>query len=458
MILNDILIALSMGLIGAVVFSAIGMVSGTDETATLAPLTLLVVMLGVPPVGVFTFFIAAAVSKHMTHAIPTTLLGIPGDTTAVPLLPEANMLRRLGIPHIALRKAISGAILSAFIAVPVAVGLAAVLAPLGTHITAAAPYVFVIAAVLIGYFSPGRWTSIVCIVPFVLLVTAVNALSKNAIGETLSISFFLGIAVGPLIADLLQLGSRTGRAAMPRSGRKVFWLAPEVKDWSGYLPNPVKVLSPRQIALTSAAAGVSSTTFVFSPVATTVLAGELVGSRIKHVYERLTSVLAVKNGTTESTYLAETLIPLVAFGLPLSPVAAGPAAPLFNAPPVYGVDEVTGQVNNLHAMMSTWQFLVFGLVGVALAAIVAYPLSMNFARSASLWVMRKVSHEALIGAFAGLIVVISWYEGGAFGVAATLLIAAFAGVTNRLFGMNAGVQFMAYYVAILFVPKVIGLA
>ncbi|MER6987895.1 tripartite tricarboxylate transporter permease [Saccharopolyspora hirsuta] len=458
MILHDVLIALSMGLIGAVVFSAIGMVSGTDETATLAPLTLLVVMLGVPPVGVFTFFIAGAVSKHMTHAIPTTLLGIPGDTTAVPLLPEANMLRRLGIPHIALRKAISGAILSAFIAVPVAVGLAAVLAPLGTHITAAAPYVFVVAAVLIGYFSPGRWTSIACIVPFVLLVTAVNALSKNAIGETLSISFFLGIAVGPLIADLLQLGSRTGRASLPRTGRKEFWLAPEVKDWSGYLPNPVKVLSPRQIALTSAAAGVSSTTFVFSPVATTVLAGELVGSRIKHVYERLTSVIAVKNGTTESTYLAETLIPLVAFGLPLSPVAAGPAAPLFNAPPVYGVDEATGQVNNLHTMMSTWQFLAFGLVGVALAAIVAYPLSMNFARSASLWVMRKVSHEALIGAFAGLIVVISWYEGGAFSVAATLLIATFAGVANRLFGMNAGVQFMAYYVAILFVPKVIGLA
>jgi len=48
--------------------------------------------------------------------------------------------------------------------------------------------------------------------------------------------------------------------------------------------------------------------------------------------------MAVKNGTTESTYLAETLIPLVAFGLPLSPVAAGPAAALFNAPPVYTVN------------------------------------------------------------------------------------------------------------------------
>ncbi|MEV0699615.1 hypothetical protein AB0I53_17105 [Saccharopolyspora sp. NPDC050389] len=131
-----------------------------------------------------------------------------------------------------------------------------------------------------------------------------------------------------------------------------FWLAPEVKDWSGYVPNPAKVLSPRRPAMTSAAAGISSTTFVFSPVATTVLVGEIVRSRIKHTYERLTSVLAVNNGTTESTYLAETLIPLVAFGLSLSPVAAGPAAPLFNAPPVFGVDEATGQVHNLHSLTS----------------------------------------------------------------------------------------------------------
>ena len=72
-----------------------------DETTTLAPLTLLVVLLGVPPAGVFTFFLAGAVAKHMTHAVPTALLGIPGDTLATPLLQDANMLRKLGVPHIA---------------------------------------------------------------------------------------------------------------------------------------------------------------------------------------------------------------------------------------------------------------------------------------------------------------------------------------------------------------------
>lgn len=66
--------ALGMALIGTVVFALIGLVSGTDETATIAPLTLLVILLGVPPAGVFAFFMAAIAAKHITHAIPTTLL------------------------------------------------------------------------------------------------------------------------------------------------------------------------------------------------------------------------------------------------------------------------------------------------------------------------------------------------------------------------------------------------
>ncbi len=138
-LLNQILVATGMGLVGAVVFAAIGLVSGTDETTTLAPLTLLVVLLGVPPEGVFTFFLAAAVAKHMTHAVPTALLGIPGDTMATPLLQDANVLRNLGVPHIALRKMVSGAIIAAFIAVPLAVLFAVLLAPYGAAITQGGP-------------------------------------------------------------------------------------------------------------------------------------------------------------------------------------------------------------------------------------------------------------------------------------------------------------------------------
>ena len=43
---DQVLIALGMGILGAVIFAAIGLISGSDETTTLAPLTLLVVLLG----------------------------------------------------------------------------------------------------------------------------------------------------------------------------------------------------------------------------------------------------------------------------------------------------------------------------------------------------------------------------------------------------------------------------
>ncbi|MET0186090.1 MAG: tripartite tricarboxylate transporter permease [Achromobacter sp.] len=459
-LITDILVAVSMGLLGAVIFSALGLVSGTDETATLAPLTLLVVLLGVPPAGVLTFFLAGAVAKHMTHAIPTTLLGIPGDTLATPLLAHATALRNLGVPHIALRKMISGAFIAAFIAVPLAVLFAVLLAPFGPAITKSAPWIFFAAALMIAYFSPGRWASVALLVPFVTIIMALQAVSLKY-DARLTISYFLGIAIGPLIADLFASISPVDNKRMQRDTPRKFSLSPDVRSWTGYFPNPLKVLDRTQRKWTAITATVSSATFVFSPVAMTVLMGEMVGSRVKHAYHRMTTVLAARNGVTEATYIAEALIPLIAFGLPLSPVAAGPAAPLFNAPPRFTIDAATGQVNNLHTMLSHWEFLGYGLLAVLLAALIAYPLTMNFAHRAALFVSRKLSHEAIIATFIGLIFVISIWEGGIMGFLVILTMGLMGGLLSRHFGFNTGVQFMGFYIAILTVPallRVTGLA
>ena len=456
-LLTDAAWALGMGLVGAMVFALIGLVSGTDETATVAPLTLLVVLLGVPAPGVFTFFMAGIVAKHITHAIPTALLGIPGDTMAVPMLRDAQMLRELGVPHIALRKAISGGVVAAFVSVPLAVLFAWLLSPFADSIGRAAPWIFVAAAVLIAYTSKGRLASVLALVPFVLLVVGLQAFVMNTSGTSLSISFFLGIATGPLIADLFMSLSPAGRASLRREAPRTFDLAPDTRTWKGRVPNPLAVLDRKQLGYTTAAAGVSSATFVFSPVAMTVLMGEIVGARIKNGYHRLTSVMSVRNGTTESTYIAETLIPLIALGLPLSPMAAGPAAPLFNAPPVYTVDTETGATNNLHNLLSGSEFLVYGLLGVALASVVAYPFAMTYAHRAASFVMRKVSHEAIIGAFAGLIMVICLYEGGLLAVGVTLTVGLVGGLLNKFLNMHTGVQFMGFYVAVLTVPALMAL-
>lgn len=449
--LTEILAAGGMGLIGAILFAAVGLVSGTDETTTIAPVTLLVVLLGVPPAGVFTFWLAAAVSKHITHAIPTALLGIPGDTMAVPLMPQATYLRNLGVPHIALRKMISGGLIAAFIAVPLAVAFALLIAPFGQSVTSAAPWLFLAAAVLIAYFSPGRWASVAALVPFVLMIVALQSFTSKY-GVKLSVSYFLGIAIGPLVADLVSVLSPKEREAMRRPERRAFNLAPDVRNWDGFFPNPFKVLDRTQLRWTALAAAATSATFVFSPVAMTVIAGEIVASRITHAYHRATTVVSVRNGVTESTYIAEALIPLIAFGLPLSPVAAGPAAPLFNAPPRFTVDVASGHVVNLHTMLSAGEFLGYGLLAVCLAGIVAYPFTMNYARGAAAFVARRISHEAIIATFVGIVLVIGLWEGQALGLLVILTVGLVGGLLYRVLGFNTGVQFMGYYAAALSVP------
>lgn len=455
-LLNHLLVAFGMGVIGAVIFAAIGLISGSDETTTLAPLTLLVVLLGVPPEGVFTFFLAGAVAKHMTHAVPTALLGIPGDTMATPLMAEANYLRKLGVPHIALRKMISGGAIAALVAVPLSVLFALLLAPFGDVIKEFAPWVFLCAALLIAYFSAGRWASVLTLLPFVLVIVALQTLTAQH-GVKLGVSYFLGIAIGPLIASLFALMSPGERTRMKRDEVRVFSLSPDVKSWGGYFPNPLKVLDKRQTRMTLATAAVSSATFVFSPVAMTVILGEVVGARIKHAYHRLTTVITARNGVTEATYIAEALIPLIAFGLPLSPVAAGPAAPLFNAPPRFSVDSATGEISNLHTLLSTWEFFGYGMLAVIIAILIAYPFSMNFAHRAASFVSRKVSHEAVIATFVGLILVIGIWEGGLLGLMVILTVGLLGGLLSRFVGFNIGVQFMGFYTAVLTVPALLAL-
>ncbi len=455
-LMYEILIAVAMGVLGSVLFSLIGLVSGTDETTTIAPITLLVVLLGTPPAGVFTFWMAAAISKHMTHAVPTALLGIPGDTLATPLLQQATALRNLGAPHIALRKMLAGAVISAFIAVPMAVLFAVILAPFGSYITAAAPWIFLVAAIFIAFSSAGRWASVVALVPFIFIILAMQAYT-GVFNTKLAICYFLGIAVGPLVAEMISILSPVEAKRMDRDAYRETTIAPDVKSWGGYFPNPFKVLDRSQTAKVAAASAVTSATFVFSPVAMTVLAGEIVGARVKHAYHRLTSVLAVKNGVTESTYIAEALIPLIAFGLPLSPVAAGPAAPLFNAPPRFTVDAASGTVNNLHNLLSVPEFLLYGLLSVVIAAAVAYPFAMNYARTAAAFVARNISHEAIIGTFFGLVLVIGLWEGGIMGLAVIMTIGLVGGLLYRIIGFNTGVQFMGYYAAVLSMPAILKL-
>lgn len=449
--LNQIVWAVGSAFLGGIIFSFMGLVSGTDETATIAPITLLIILIGFPPVGIFSFFIAAAVSKHMTHAIPTALMGVPGDTMAVPLLENANILRRLGVPHVALRKMISGAIIGAMIALPISIGFATLIAPLAPYAKALVGPIFVIAAIIIAYTSKGKWASILVLLPFAMFMQGMIKMA-GAAHFTISICIFLGIAIGPMFADLVTfLSPKTSDDLIVEKPRE-FWIAPELKGWKGYFPNPFKILTHKQLLYTSVASLISGLTFTFSPVGMTVMAGEAVNTKSKGLYQRLTGSLATMNATTEATYMGETMIPLIAFGLPLSPMSVGPASPLYNAPPVF----TTVPLHNLHSVMTIGQFFSCGLLGVIVAFIVAYPFAMNYARKASMWVLKYVSQEAIISMFIGLIAVISFYEASFIGIAIAATIAIFGGILNKYFGVHTGVQFMTFYASSWIIFKLFG--
>ncbi|MEF3331072.1 MULTISPECIES: tripartite tricarboxylate transporter permease [Oceanobacillus] len=439
--MDVLLISIGLAIVAGLIFTAIGLISGSDETAVLVPATLIVVLLGAPPEAVFAFFMAAVLSKHLTHAIPTALMGVPGDTTATPMLDHANFMRRIGLPHIALRKMISGGIIGAFIALPVSLAFAVFLSQFGEFFQENAGLIFTLAAVLIGYFSKGRWASIILIIPLALVIQGLNMVSTTILGTGLSISFFLGIAIGPMFTDILLATSGSGRLMIQRQQPNEYKLAPEKKSWSGYFPNPFKVLTKKQTAAVGGTSFLSSLTFALSPVGMTALMGELVGSRIKGQYKKSTASLSTMNGVTESTYIAETIIPLVAFGIPLSPVAIGPAQALFNAPPVF----TTEPVHNLHTLMEPMDFLLYGLIGIIVAAVIAYPFSMNFARKATVLVLKHINQEAIIAMFIGVVTLLAFYEGGLVSVTVTFAMAMVGGLLNRFLGVGIGVQFMIFY-------------
>lgn len=433
--------AFMAAVIGGVIFSIIGIIPGTDETATMAPLTLVVVLLGFPPVVIFAWFVGILVAMQITHTMPTAMAALPGSTMAVPMVHNCSLAKRLGVPHIAMRKMAAGSIIGTLVAIPVAVGFALLLAPLGNMVKPYIGLIFTLGACMIAYMSRGKWGAVISLLPFAILIQGLQLVAKQGVGKTLFISIFLGITIGPMISEIFNVFIPKLRDLQMREKPNEIWLAPETKTGKSFFPNPFKVLTKKQNAYVIGASAIAACTFTFSPVGMTVMLGELIASRVKEFYNRITTTLAVQDGLSNATYIGELIIPLLAFGLPLSPVALGPAAPLFNAPPRFTMEPV----HNISHYLVASDYIVYGFIGCLGGAIFAYPLAVRYARTWTEKMFKWVSHEALIGSFLGLICMLSYYEAGMVGIVISLTIGLFGGILHNLFGVHTGVQFMGFY-------------
>lgn len=430
--------------LGAVVlYTFIGFIPGTDETSVLAPVTLAIVLAGAPPQVVLAFFISAIVTLNLMNGIPTALVGLPGGVMSAPLMEHSLFLRGKGLASDTIRKMAVGSTIGTVVSIPLSFALAGLLAPLAGPIAGQKDIILAACVVLLALLGKNRILALVAVIPMAILFQALPALYKETHiipdGKNVSISFFLGITVGPMLLTLLELLNAKRREALPHGGHTKTTLLRS--GFESHQLMPGRLVTQSEGWWSAGMAAASTPLFVLSPVGLTFLLGEASVARHKedHV-QRSQRAVTVMSALTHSTYLAGVIIPLVALGIPISGVSAGPAGPLFNAPPVYSLE------NNLHHLLQLPEFILAVTVGALISVVITYVIAVRWSSQITYFVMRRIPHEAVLALFTAFILLLAYIDAGIPNIFGVLLIGVVCGTLNRL-GVNYGVQFMTLYAA-----------
>lgn len=435
----------------AIIYTIIGAAPGTDETATIAPVTLVLVLSGLQPAVILSFFISAIVASKLTDAIPVSIAGIPAGVMSTPMVEHAMVLKKFGLTDTSIRKMASGSIIGTLVSVPVSLFLAHALIPFATVIKQYGDPIFFIGAIFLALMSKNRWVALVSILPFALLIEGLRYLywGVGAVpkGTNVFISFFLGITIGPVILTLFELLNKEKRNSLKVFDKKeiIFKKGEEIKKF----PNPFKILTKKEVGYSALSSLIGSITFILSPVGLTTFLGELFASRTKDPVEKASLAISCMEALAHATYISGTLIPLIALGIPLSPMALGPANPLFNAPPVYTLK------NNMHHLLSNSDFVWATIIGAVIALAITYYVTVKYSQQICTFVFKRIPHEAMLGLFFSLVLMLAYMDGGFINIAGVFLIGIVAGVLYRL-GVNYGVQFMILYSAPWIIKKLGG--
>lgn len=432
----------------AVIYTIIGIAPGTDETAVLAPVTLALVLLGTSPYVVLAFFMSAIVAKKLTDSIPVAVAGIPGGVMAAPMVEHAMVLKEHGLPDVSIKKMTSGSVIGTLISIPASLLIASLILPVADKISSHAGLIFFLGAVFLALMTKNKLLSLSIIVPFALLIQGLRhlywGLEIIPPTQTVFVSFFLGITIGPIIFKLFGLMDKDYRNEQPSLGKKEIHLKKSV-PLKGF-PNPFKILTKKEIGTASLGSVLGSITFFLSPVGMTVFLGEFLTRHIKDPVKRASRAISTMDALTNASYVSGTLVPLIAIGLPLSPMAIGPASALFNAPPVFTPE------HNIHHILSTSEIMIVTIIGAAVAILVTYYATIKFASEISMFVFKRIPHEALIGLFTGLVVMLAYMDAGWINIFGVMIVALVSGLLHR-HGVNYGVMFMVLYAA----PWLLGL-
>lgn len=435
-----ILQMIGFSIFGSLLYTLLGVIPGTDETAVLAPVTLALALTGLAPEVMVAFFIASIVSKMITGNIPVGIVGIPSGVMSAPMIPSAMHLKKLGQSDVSIRKMSAGSVIGTVLAIPLSFLLARFLVPFGEAISDNATLIFMIGTLFLALMSKNKIMSLVAILPLSILIQGLNHLYWGIgilpEGQTVFISFFLAITIGPLMVNLLELLS--GRQMREKYLRDDFLRTTIHKNDDHQTMNPLKILTKKESVNSAIATLLGVITFFMSPVGMMIFIGETIAQREKDDESRSKMTVTVMNALNNGSYVAGILIPLLAIGIPLSGVAIGPGNALFNAPPVYTID------NNIYHQLEAWEFVLPVILGAAIAIGITYFLTVKYANEITLFIFSKIPHEAILGLFIALVVMLAYMEVGFLNIFGVILIAVTSGIFNR-WGVNYGVQFMILY-------------
>lgn len=439
----SLLLQMLLAIFGAIVlYTFIGFVPGTDETSVLMPVTLAIVLAGVKPIVVLTFFISAIITLNLMNAIPTALVGLPGGVMSTPMIEHALFLKERGMAATSIKKMATGSIIGTVVAIPVSLLLANILAPFSETVKDYASLLFVIGAVFLALIGKNKVFALISIIPLALLFQGLRYLywGIGAVPQekTVTTSFFLGITIGPLIVSLLGLLNKQKRDQLPRQDKKEIFI--KKADEKHALKHPLKTITKKEAGTSAVVSLLSNFLFFLSPVGLTILFGEITANREKDPVKKASMAITSMSALSHATYLSGVIIPLIALGIPLSPVAVGPANALFNAPPVFTLE------NNIHHLLSKNEFIFAILLAAVIASVVTYLIAMNYAQQMTAFVLKKVPHEAILGLFVAFILLLAYMDAGFINIFGVLLVGIVCGTLNKM-GVNYGVQFMILYAA-----------
>ncbi|MEM3142884.1 MAG: tripartite tricarboxylate transporter permease, partial [Zestosphaera sp.] len=195
----SILLIIILSALSTLLYIFIGILPGTDETATMAPVLLTLLLAGVDPLLALVWFIASIAAFKMADSIPVALAGIPGGVMAVPQVPDAVTAKESGLADTILRKGIAASVVGQFVALITTLTVSYYLMPLGDWLRATdeilpnvkvARWFWILLAglLILALTSKNKWLALLSIPSFALGIQGLRAVY----GKPVYISFFLG--------------------------------------------------------------------------------------------------------------------------------------------------------------------------------------------------------------------------------------------------------------------------